>query len=110
MHLCKAISEARSEHAVFFLASAYIDALQHASCASTLPLQVTILPLDGVRDLRQRFETLHVLVARSHPKDHPTCRELEEACAVFETALHRLCALDAGSDSGAHCTRYRNRA
>ncbi len=95
MQLCNAISEASSEHAVLFLTTAYIEALQHTHCASALPLQLTILPLDGMRDLRRRFDVLHVLIAVHCSENHATPSELREAHEVFETALQRLHALNA---------------
>jgi hypothetical protein len=106
MQLCKAISEAGSEDAVFFLTTAYIEALQHASCASALPLQLTIMPLKGIRDLRRRFDALHVLIAVHYSRTHATRSELEEAHEVFATALQRLCALNAGEDSETVCAQH----
>ena len=62
MKVCEAMDEASSEHVVLFLATAYIEALQHAKCASALPAHLTTLPLGGVSDLKRRRDVLQALI------------------------------------------------
>jgi hypothetical protein len=95
MRLSKAMSEAVSEEVVFFLTTAYIEALQVADCANALPLHLTTLPLDGMSDLKRRRDVLQALIAMYYPESHTSGNELMEAQEVFETALQRLRALNA---------------
>jgi len=100
MKLCKAISEAGSEEIVFFLTTAYIEALQHAKCASALPVHLTTLPLGGICDLKRRRDVLQVLIAMYYAEQQATGSELEEAREIFETALERLRTLNAPRNDG----------
>ena len=93
MRLCRAMNYASSDYVVFFLTTAYIEALQHADCASALPTHLTTLPLDGMRDLKRRRDVLQALIAMYYPEQHASGSVLEEAQEVFETALRRLRAL-----------------
>jgi len=100
MKVCKAMSEASSEHVVFFLTTAYIEALQHAECARALPVHVTTLPLGGLSDLKRRRDVLQALIAMYYPEQHAAGSELQEAQEVFDTALQRLRALNARGNDG----------
>lgn len=100
MKVCKAMNEARSEDVVFFLTTAYIEALQHAECASALPVHLTTLPLGGMCDLKRRRDVLQALIAMYYPEQHATGSELQEAHEVFETALQRLRVLNARRNDG----------
>ncbi len=95
MKVCKAMREAKSEHVVFFLTTAYIEALQHAKCAAALPVHLTTLPIGGVQDLKRRRDVLQALIAMYYPEQHGAGSEMEEAHAVFDTALQRLRVLNA---------------
>lgn len=94
MTLCKAMNEASSERVVFFLTTAYIEALQHSDCARALPAHLTTLPFDGMGDLRRRRDVLQALIAMYYPEQHATGSVLEEAQEVFEAALERLRTLN----------------
>ncbi len=95
MRLCEAINEATSQDAVFFLTSAYIEALQHSDCARALPAHLTSLPLDGMGDLKRRRDVIQVLIAMYYPEQDGSDSVLGEAQEVFEIALRRLRALNA---------------
>lgn len=99
MELCTAMSEATSEHVVFFLTTSYIEALQHGMCASALPAHLTTLPLNGISDLKRRRDVLQALIVTYYQGEHPAGSEVIEAHQVFETALNRLRALNRQDDS-----------
>jgi hypothetical protein len=86
-----AIRSARSEHAIYFLLTAYLESLQFSR---KLPEYVTAMPLAGLHDLEWRFEKLFVeLESMFGEKDQKQLHDLVEAINVFEASVSRLCWL-----------------
>ena len=94
MMIIEAINNAKNEHAVWFLVTAYLESLHHFRVSLGLPPTVVALPIRGIADLRSRLATLRC------------CREPSTACvappaevsAVLETAVVRLDAHLAGEN------------
>ena len=89
MMIIEAIESAASEHAVYFLATAYIESLHHFHRSLGLPETVVALPLSGEADLRRRLAAL--------PNDSNVTvqtKAIAEARAVIDSALWRLSTLE----------------
>ena len=86
MMIVDAISSASSEHAVFFLVTAYIESLQQYQQSLGIPDSVVSLPLSGVHDLEAR------LLALRHNINVPleAVVSASEVSAVLATAVERL--------------------
>lgn len=91
MMLKDVILEADSEHEIFFLVTAYLEALHHCDRLDALPGYLKRMPLGGPDDLKTRFER-----ARAELSKYAEQREswprlvFEEAAEVFRAALNRL--------------------
>ena len=90
MMIIEAIESAVSEHAVYFLASAYIESLHHFHRSLGIPHSIIVLPLHGVPDLRRRLAAL----SNDDNLPMPGMASILEARAVFGAALARLTALE----------------
>ena len=90
MMILDAIDTASSEHAVFFLVTAYIESLHHFHRGLGIPEEVVKLPITGVSDLEERLDCLHHKVDVPPEAVVPAC----EVRAVLATAVQRL-ALEA---------------
>jgi hypothetical protein len=90
MMIIEAIESVASEHAVYFLATAYIESLHHFHRSLGLPEGVVALPLAGEADLRRR------LAALANDSNAPVQAKAAraETRLVFTTALSRLQALE----------------
>ena len=86
MMIVDAISAAASEHAVFFLVTAYIESLQHYQRSLGIPDSVVTLPVSGVHDLEARLRALR------HNINVPLEAVVlaSEVSAVLATAVQRL--------------------
>ncbi len=90
------IRKAETEHEIFLLLNAYIEAARFCDKLHCLPDDITRLPLDGAADVRMRFEQLiPELDAASKRLDDRSCLVIREAVHVFGTALSRFEVLDA---------------
>jgi len=95
MDISDVMRDANSEYVVFFLLTAYIDALRFCDC---LPARLTSLPFTGICDVATRCQGLVVeLDSASRKLDDKTCVLIKEALHVFGTALHRLALLHAAT-------------
>ena len=83
MMLADAIESAVSEHAVYFLVTAYIESLHHFHTSLRIPQRVIALPLGRADDLSERAQALREV-------DHASGGVASEALAVLECALRRL--------------------
>ena len=90
MMIIEAIESAASEHAVYFLASAYVESLHHFHRSLGIPHSIIVLPLHGVADLRQRLAAL----SDDDNLPMPGLASVLEARTVFGAALARLSALE----------------
>jgi hypothetical protein len=86
-----ALKQARTNHVVYFLLTAYVESLGwYDPPRSRLPARVMRLPVRGVADVIKRLNALR-RVLRRHVHDAPTIRSvLEEAVEIFGMASHRL--------------------
>lgn len=94
-----AIKTAQTEHVVYFLLTAYVEALGYYDPPrSSLPPYVNRLPIAGMRDVTERFRALRETLDSSVQQDSSGVRALiREAVDVFDTASQRLRIL---GDSG----------
>jgi hypothetical protein len=96
MMLADAIESAVSEHAVYFLVTAYIESLHHFQTSLRIPKCVIDLPLGGMGDLAERAQALREV-------GNEAGGATGEALAILECALARLGELQhvpaAGSDA-----------
>ena len=81
-----AITHASTEHAVYFLVSAYLESFQHCHAHEKVPGDVMRLPLHGKADLQERLRTLQA----SHRAPLPVGLPMWVASAVLSSALRRL--------------------
>lgn len=85
------IREARSEHEIYFLVTAYVEAVRYCDRLSFLPSQVRDLPLQGVDDVRTRIDGLKAELALAQEADSPArATVIRETADVLGDALNRL--------------------
>lgn len=96
MKITAAIREAHTQHEVFFLLTAYIEAIDYGDGAKQLPWQVRELPLAGVDDVKGRIYSLHLRARLAGPDsdDKATAYVVDEVLEVYTTALRQLAALE----------------
>ena len=86
------IREAKSEHEVYFLLTAYVEAVRYVDRMSSLPASVRDLPLNGVDDVKARFDGLRAELGQT-PGGRPDTRSLaivKESAGILGDALARL--------------------
>jgi hypothetical protein len=89
MTIVDAIDSAPTEHAVYFLVTAYIESLRHFERGCGVPKGAIELPVCGASDLTERLEML-----RSNADVVPEYAVARsEAAAVLASALARLSSL-----------------
>jgi hypothetical protein len=86
MMLADAIDSAISEHAVYFLVTAYVESLHHFHTSLGLPERVIALPLGGTADLVER---IRILREANNARANDMAAAVE-AIAILEGALARL--------------------
>jgi len=95
MMIIDVIRQAGDEHEIFFLVSAYIEAVRHCDKLKTLPEHMWTLPLAGTDDLETRTEGLESkLDGPSQPLPERERLIVCEAVDIFAAALYRLHALE----------------
>ena len=90
--LNEVIREATNEHEVFFLLTAYVEAVRHGDLLSSLPGQVRELPLNGVDDVRTRVDGLRAELGST--RNSRTRVIVAESTEIFSEALNRLQCLE----------------
>jgi len=96
MLMRNAIQEARTEHEIFFLLTAYIEAVGYCDKLHLLPWQMRDLPLAGADDVKARIYGLRLRLRSMTPDaDGRVQLVVNEALEVFITALRRLASLRA---------------
>lgn len=90
MPIIDAICEADSEHEIYFLLTAYVEAIRHCDKLGALPERLTRLPFPGVEDLKTRVEELRADFGEIEGRDRAVLRE---AIEIFCAAIERLDAL-----------------
>lgn len=85
MMIVEAINTAPTEHAVYFLVTAYIESLRHFQ-SSGIPESVISLPVSGPADLNDRLAALR----NNNNGPLEAVVPVSEVSAVLASALHRL--------------------
>jgi hypothetical protein len=91
MIIVDAISSAPTEHAVYFLVTAYIESLCHFECSAGVPQPVLQLPISGPADLAARLNTLENNVNVPLEAVVPA----SEVAGVLASAVNRIGSLTA---------------
>lgn len=105
MLINEAIRKAGTKHEIFFLLTAYVEAVGYCDSGKLLPWQVRELPLAGIEDVKARIYGLHLRTRGMTPgyDDEFACRAVDEALDVYTTALRCLASLqDEASADLAH--------
>jgi hypothetical protein len=90
--LNEVIREATNEHEVYFLLTAYVEAVRHGDLLRSLPGQVRELPLQGLDDVRTRVDGLRTELGST--RNTRTRVIVEESTEIFSEALNRLQCLE----------------
>jgi hypothetical protein len=90
--LNEVIREATNEHEVYFLLTAYVEAVRHGDLLSSLPGQVRELPLQGLDDVRTRVDGLRAELGST--RNSRTRVIVAESTEIFSEALNRLQCLE----------------
>jgi len=100
MKITEAIREAHTQHEVFFLLTAYVEAIGYGDSDKLLPWQGRELPLAGVEDVKGRIYSLHLRarLAGSSADDKTTGSIVNEVVEVYTTALRQLAVLEHAED------------
>ena len=93
MMIVEAVDSAPTEHAVYFLLTAYIESLRHFQRGCGVPQRAITLPVAGLSDVAERLDVL-----RSENVAPESAVAAAEAAAVLEAALRRLSALSEASE------------
>lgn len=80
-----AIKCVQTEHAVYFLLTAYVETL---TFTESIPETVRRLPIRGREDVRRRAEVLHDVMYAPAPV--LVALKIEEAADVFDVAFEQL--------------------
>ncbi len=103
-----AITLAQTEHAVYFLLTAYVETLDYYDPPrSSIPARAKELPMAGKADVLER---LHILrnACKAHTQSEPIARTvIEEAVDVFSTAIQRLTALQTSTTTADRGDTYQ---
>jgi len=94
MDIIDAIRDTNSEYVVFFLLTAYIEALRFGDY---LPARFTSLPVAGIADVGARYHGLTVELDSAKKLHGKAFVRMKEALHVFGSALHRLTLLHAAA-------------
>ena len=88
------IREATSEHEVYFLLTAYVEAVRHGDMLNCLPGPVRELPFRGLDDVRTRVDGLRGELGQSLPRNSRSRVIVRESTEIFSEALNRLQSLE----------------
>jgi len=90
-----AIREAKTEHEILFLLTAYVEAVGYCDKLHLLPGEMRDLPLAGFPDVKARVYGLNLRLQGMAPGSDVTIRPaINEALEILNTAMHRLASLD----------------
>lgn len=97
MMLHDAIRNTRTEHAIYFLLTAYLDTLQFSR---KLPDHLTVMPILNMQDMQDRFEKLvSEFETELRIPDSHKFFVLLEAVGIFDLAAVQLCQLKNEADA-----------
>lgn len=90
-----AIREANTRHEIFFLLTAYVEAVGYCDKLHLLPCEMRDLPLAGFPDVKARVYGLNLRLQSMTPGSEVTIRPaINEALEILNTAMHRLASLE----------------
>jgi hypothetical protein len=102
------IREAKSEHEIYFLLTAYLEAIHFSDKLQPQSDLADILPIASIAKVRERFEHFIVELDRASKElNHEACLVLKEGMLIFNTALNRLEALASRQNLPEHRRRER---
>lgn len=85
------IRETESEHQIYFLLTAYVEAVRFSDKLNLLPDTLKQQPVASTTDVKACFEQLLIELDReSKGLNHRVCSTLKEALHIFGTAINRL--------------------
>jgi hypothetical protein len=87
----RAIASAETEHVVYFLLTAWLEARAHAECDARLPDELARLPVRGEAEVQRRLRTARKCAAEA--RDAKRAQSLEQAADILRAATVRLSAL-----------------
>ena len=90
MFIIQAILTARTEHIVYFLLAAWLEALEHDGHANAVPVEAKELPLRGHADVKRRLALLRQKLDRTQKYTAADLRRLRDVAAAFSVACERL--------------------
>ena len=88
------IREANNEHEIYFLLTAYVEAVRYGDKFNTLPAQMRDLPLADMANVKERVDKIKAGLDRTNFLDRPI---IKEAMDIFIVALDRLGSLKGGT-------------
>ena len=104
------IRQAKNEHEVYFLLTAYVESARYCDPLNLLPESVIRLPLDGIEGVREQYQQLIVeLDTASKGLNGDACVVLKEALHIFSIALDRLRSFSAAKPQSIRERRKRER-
>jgi hypothetical protein len=98
MMIIDAIKNAETEHVVFFLLTAYLEAVDYLDSRFGLPAPVKRLPVSHRNDVRNRARVLHRALNAAGAAEGRAL--IEEAAGVFNAAWQRLAILGRALKAG----------
>lgn len=90
MLITEVIRETANEHEIYFLLTAYVEAVRHCDPLNCLPEEVRNLPLSGEEDVRARSERLGQMLDSSPGLARSMWPVAAEALDIFSAAARRL--------------------
>lgn len=95
MHIIQVMKEANRKEAIYFLLTAYLEAVWHEPAPHLVPDAALQLPLRGSADVEARWALLCRRTGTNGSSVPPDQRDkLNEALSVFRCAVERLQLLD----------------
>jgi len=99
------IRRAHNEHEIYFLLTAYLEAIQFGDKKHFISEATIALPLTTLANLEGRFARLFIdLDNASKALDDCACIAIKEALQVFGSAVHRLHYLEMSERARHHGT------
>ena len=95
MYIVQAIVLARTQYVVYFLLSAWLEALEHSGSARAIPREAKQLPLRGPTDVSRRLAVVRDKLGRRSVSAPDDLRALEDAAAALSVACEQLRDLSA---------------
>ena len=99
MFIIRALVLARTKYIVYFLLSAWLEALEHKQSARAIPAAAKELPLRGQADVTRRLAAVRDELEQSSASAPADVRALEDAAAALSVACEQLRELSAGNEA-----------